>query len=132
MADDSFYLDRMNSAEAKLHTAQAGNDRLKEKIRHIKEVFGAREKSDGSFEIDYQKFVDQLGRESALEVRQIIDQTYSIRGAAGEKPKMVMPVETRGAVTDPPPQAGGDPVLTMLQTMLQTIFERLEYLEGRL
>ena len=88
MADESFWVEKAQSAEARLSTAQAQIDPLKEKIRGLKEMFGAKEKSDGSFDIDYTKFVGMLGPAGALEVRRVIDEMYGISGNAGEKPRI--------------------------------------------
>ncbi len=147
MADDSMWIERAQSCEAKLGTIQKGNDRLKEKIRYIMDTFGAREKTDGSFEIDYQKFVDMLKMERALEVRSIIDETYKIRGEPGEKPTITMDIPALGETSpigdtaprvddimavasqraaDPPPI--DDPVLTLLKDLC----DRMAYMEARL
>lgn len=88
MADEQFWIDKAQTAEAQIATMRDQVEPLREKCRHIKETFGARERSDGSFDIDYQAFVDNLGMEAALEVRKIIDETYNVSGAPGEKPKV--------------------------------------------
>lgn len=88
MADESYLLERAQSAEAKQATYAGQVARLKEKVRTVMAVFGAREKSDGSFDIDYAAFVQKLGAEGALEVRRVIDETYGISGAPGEKPRI--------------------------------------------
>jgi hypothetical protein len=87
-ADENYWMERAQSAEAKQATYAGQVDRLKEKVRIVLATFGAREKSDGSFDIDYGAFVEKLGREGALEVRRIIDEQYGISGAPGEKPKV--------------------------------------------
>jgi len=133
MSDDQ-WIERAQNAEAIIGTLRAGNDRLKQKNQELMKTFGARAKTDGSFEINYQVFVDMLGMESALEVRSIIDETYSIKGAAGEKPKVTMPA-LPPVELDNLPQA-----ITALSTApeprerdpLTTIMERLDYLEARL
>lgn len=85
---ESIWIDRAQSAEAKCETYRAQIDRLKEKVRTVCESLGAKERSDGSFLIDYEAFAERLGPEGALEVRAIIDEKYGITGAAGEKPRM--------------------------------------------
>lgn len=155
MADESMWIDRAQTAEAKVATAQAGNERLKEKIRFIKETFGAKERTDGSFEINYQKFVDMLGREKALEVRAIIDETYNApvmelpdEGApaslvALEIPGTVVPLPIPPA----PPVTKVEPVFTpeplrvavdnsppesKLDEFMRRMDERMAYMEERL
>ena len=39
-------------------------------------------------EIDFDKFVPALGVEGALELRRIIDETWRVSGAPGEKPRL--------------------------------------------
>jgi hypothetical protein len=82
------WIERAQSAEAKLAALSGSTDKLKEKVRTVTETLGARERSNGSFEIDFEKLVANLGPENALEVRRIIDEQYGITGAAGVKPKM--------------------------------------------
>lgn len=88
MADEAYWIEKAQSAEAKLTTYSGQVDKLKEKVRVVLKTFGAREKSDGSFDINYEEFVKQLGPEGALMVRRVIDETYGISGAPGEKPRM--------------------------------------------
>jgi len=75
MAED-FWIERAQSAEAKLKTLQDQQDRIKEDAQYILTVFGARKKSDGSFDIDYEKFVKMLGEDQAFVVRGMIDTEY--------------------------------------------------------
>jgi hypothetical protein len=88
MADESYWVERAQSAEAKLQTVQEAAERLKERVRSVKDTLGARERSDGSFEIDFGKLVTNLGVDNALEIRRIIDEQYGISGNPGEKPRM--------------------------------------------
>lgn len=88
MADEGTWIDRAQTAEAKVTTITAQVERLKSEVRAIHEAFGSRKKSDGSYEIDYEAFVARLGVDGALEIRRIIDETYSMSGAPGEKPRM--------------------------------------------
>jgi hypothetical protein len=85
---EGYWIDRAQSAEARLSTAQEQIDRLKETTRTVCETLGAKIKGDGSAVIDFDAFVQRLGPESALEVRRIIDEHYNISGAPGEKPKI--------------------------------------------
>lgn len=88
---EQYWIERAQSAEAKLSTCQSAQDGLKEEVRTTRETFGARKRSDGSYEINYDIFVEHLGLEAALQVRAIIDEKYHVSGAAGEKPRVRMP-----------------------------------------
>ena len=79
---------KYEDAVARNQTLKQQIEPLRNKCREIKESLCARELSDGSFEIDYSKLVKRLGIEGALELRMVIDQTYSISGEPGEKPKV--------------------------------------------
>lgn len=88
MADESHWIERAQSAEAKLTTSQQQIERVKEKLRSIMETLCAREKSDGTIDIDFGALVQKLSTEHALELRAAIDQHHGISGAAGEKPRI--------------------------------------------
>ena len=88
MAD--YWIERAQSAEAKLETLKDATDRIKEDARKVLDTFAARKKRDGSYQIDFERFAEQIGMEGALELRQIIDQRYQISGAPGEKPRIKM------------------------------------------
>lgn len=88
MADESYWVERAQSAEAKLQTVQEAAERMKERVRSVKDTLGARERSDGSFDIDFDKLVANLGVDNVLEIRRIIDEQYGISGNPGEKPRM--------------------------------------------
>lgn len=87
MADD-FWIERAQSAEAKLATAIGQIEPLKEKVRTIRENLCAKERADGSYTIDFVALADRLGIEGALELRKEIDKRYHITGASGEKPRV--------------------------------------------
>lgn len=72
----------------KYDTLLQNTNRVRDDAQAILELFGARKKADGSFNIDFAKFVDNLGAEGALQVRAIIDEKYSISGAPGKKPRV--------------------------------------------
>ena len=88
MADESQWIDRAQSAEAKLATLKAQMDPMKERIQNFKMNFGIKERDNGEIVIDFDKFVDRLGIEGALELRAVIDQKYKISGDAGAKPRI--------------------------------------------
>ena len=85
---EDFWVNRAQSAEAKLATLKANIDPVIDRVKQFKANFGVREKSDGTIEIDFEKMVDRLGPEACLELRSIIDNKYGISGAAGEKPRI--------------------------------------------
>lgn len=81
-------LDRIRSLEAQLQTALDQIRPMKERMRNVMESLGAKERSDGSFAIDYDKLVERLGLEQAFKLRKIIDARYGISGEPGEKPRV--------------------------------------------
>ena len=85
---ESQWIERAQVAEARLTTMQESVDRLKEKYRTLLQTLGAKERSDGTVDIDFEALVERLSAEHALELRAIIDQTHCISGAPGEKPRI--------------------------------------------
>ncbi len=85
---DQFWVNRAQSAEAKLAALKESIDPLLTRIKQFKENFGVRERSDGSIVIDFEKMVDRLGPAACLELRSVIDDKHGISGVAGEKPRM--------------------------------------------
>lgn len=88
MSDEAMWMERAQSVEAKLATYRQATEPALDRVRNFKANFGVKEKSDGSIIIDYDKLVQRLGAESCLELRKVIDETWSISGAPGEKPKV--------------------------------------------
>ncbi len=86
--DESHWIARAQTAEAKLNTLEAASKPALEKIKQFKSNFGVKERQDGEIVIDFDKFVKNLGQIAALELRGIIDGQYQISGDAGEKPHM--------------------------------------------
>ena len=80
------WMERAQTAEAQLATCKDATGPTLERIKAFKANFGIREKSGGEIDIDYDKFVTNLGLEAAMELRGIIDEHYHVSGAAGEKP----------------------------------------------
>ena len=103
MADESYWIERAQSAEAKLKTLHDSMEPLKQKARTIKESLCARERTDGSFDIDFDRLVERLGVAACLELRGIIDARYGISGAPGKKPRVRVKAAAAGAA-----QASGD------------------------
>lgn len=84
------WLERAQTAEAQLVTLRESLGAAVERVKVFKTNFGIKEKSNGEIDIDFDKFAGNLGIESALELRKVIDETYQISGAAGEKPKIAV------------------------------------------
>lgn len=81
MSDDSVWIDRAQSAEAKLKTLKEAYEPALERVKAFKANFGIKERANGEIQIDFEKFVQNLGRESALELKQVIDEQYQATSA---------------------------------------------------
>lgn len=82
------WMERAQSAETKLITMKESMGASIERVKEFKKNFGIREKQDGSLDINFDKFAENLGAEGCLELRKVIDDMYQIKGAAGVKPRM--------------------------------------------
>lgn len=80
--------DLIRSLQVRLQTVQAQTDRLTQKVADTREALCARERSDGSIVIDFDKLADRLGLEQCLVLRAAIDERWSISGEAGQKPRV--------------------------------------------
>lgn len=87
MSED-MWIQRAQSAEASLTTCRDQTDRVNRKYRSVMETLGAKERSDGTIDIDFEVLVKRLSTEHALELRSVIDQHHRISGVAGEKPRI--------------------------------------------
>jgi len=76
MSDDSFWVERAQSAEARLATLKQSLEPALERVRNFKANFGIRERDDGSIDIDYDKFIENLGAENALILKSLIQKKY--------------------------------------------------------
>ncbi len=85
---ESDWRDRAMTAESQHQTLRDQTERLREKVRGIMAAFGARERSDGTLDIDFEALVERLPIDQALELRSVIDQKHQVSGAAGEKPRV--------------------------------------------
>lgn len=85
---ETMWRGRAQTAEATISTHKAAIEPLREKVRAVKESLCAKERSDGTFTIDFDKLVEKLGPEASLELRAIIDARYGITGEPGAKPRM--------------------------------------------
>jgi len=74
---ESMWMDRAQSAESKLITMKESLGAAVERVKIFKANFGVKERANGEIEIDFDKFVENLGKESATELRKIIDERYS-------------------------------------------------------
>lgn len=90
MADsgESHWIERAQSAEARLQTLRANQEATLGRVQQFKTNFGIRERSDGVIDIDFDKFAAGLGAESCLELRRIIDEMYHISGEVDKKPRI--------------------------------------------
>ena len=86
MEDISYWIDRARTAEANLNTLKENVGPAIERVKAFKGNFGVRERDTGEIVIDYEKFVERLGLEGAMELRKVIDELYRVTGAPGEKP----------------------------------------------
>ena len=76
MNDESGWISRAQSAEAKLGTMKQSMEAAIERVKVFKANFGIRERDNGEIVIDFDKFVERLGPESALELAKIIGEHY--------------------------------------------------------
>ena len=76
MSDESVWIDRAQSAEAKLKSLQQAYEPALERVKAFKANFGVKERANGEIDIDFVKLVKNLGRENAMELRRIIDEYY--------------------------------------------------------
>ena len=90
MSDESMWIERCQTAEAKLNTLQEASGAAIEKVQHFKSNFGIKERQDGEIVIDFDKFVERLGLKGSLELRAIIDEQYNITGEPGKKPHLTI------------------------------------------
>ena len=88
--DESHWIQRCQTAEAKFNTLQEATGPAIEKVQHFKSNFGIKERQDGEIVIDFDKFVENLGLKSSLELRAIIDEQYNITGEPGKKPHLTI------------------------------------------
>lgn len=86
MSEDSHWIERAQSAEARYNTLSEQMERVKEDAKVVLQLFAARKRQNGSYDINFDKLVDQLGLEKSMELRAVIDQRWRVSGAPGEKP----------------------------------------------
>lgn len=79
---EQMWMERAQSAEARLATLAQAKDALLERVRVFKDNFGIKEKGSGELEIDFDKFACNLGEENAIALIQILEQTYGLKKAS--------------------------------------------------
>ena len=105
--DEGTAFDQMEAWKARYTTLKDQVERMQEDARAILEMFGARKRQNGAFSIDYVKVATNLGLEQCLELRRAIDETHSISGAPGEKPRVRLKANA-AAPADLAPEGSGD------------------------
>ena len=75
MSED-VWIERAQNAEAKLATLKQAHEPMLERIRAFKANFGIRERSNGEIDIDFDKFAENLGKENAIVLKDIISKRY--------------------------------------------------------
>lgn len=76
MTDESIWIEKAQSAEARLATMQHAYAPALERIRLFKKNFGIKERDNGEIDIDFDKFVENLGEANARMLKEIIDKRY--------------------------------------------------------
>lgn len=73
---ENMWMERAQSAEAKLKTLREAQGAAIDRVRDFKANFGIRERDNGDIIIDFQKFTERLGEDSAKALRNIINEKY--------------------------------------------------------
>lgn len=81
---EGMWMERAQSAEAKLKTLHEAHGAAIDRVRGFKANFGIRERDNGEIVIDWEKFVERLGEDSAKELRKIIDEKYPKKRTNGK------------------------------------------------
>lgn len=76
MSDESAWINRAQSAEARISTMKSAYESAIERVKVFKANFGIREQDNGEINIDFDKFVERLGKEQALALKRIIDEKF--------------------------------------------------------
>ena len=86
MEEIGYWTERAQSAEAKLATLKQAYEPALERVKQFKANFGIRERDNGELVIDYEKFVERLGAQGALDLRAVIDEKYQVTKKPAKKP----------------------------------------------
>lgn len=73
---ESVWIERAQSAEARLATLKQAYEPALERIRTFKANFGIKERDNGEIDIDFDKFTANLGKVNALVLKGIIEKQY--------------------------------------------------------
>ena len=73
---ESVWIERAQSAEARLNTLKQAYEPALERVRNFKANFGIREKDNGEIDINYDKFIEHLGSENSMILKSIIQKKY--------------------------------------------------------
>jgi hypothetical protein len=73
-----FWQERAQNAEAVNLTLKQASSAALDRIKEFKANFGIREKQGGIIEIDFDKFVTNIGAGSALELKKVIEEKYKV------------------------------------------------------
>jgi len=79
---ESMWIERAQSAEARLATLKQAYEPALERVKEFKANFGVKERGNGEIDVDFDKFVKNIGYEAAIELKSIIDQVYEIEKAS--------------------------------------------------
>ena len=82
---ESFWVERAQTAEAQLKTLREAQGAAIDRIRDFKANFGLRERGNGEIVIDFQKFVERLGDDNAMELRKVLDEKYPVAAVPKRK-----------------------------------------------
>ena len=75
MSEDR-WRERAQNAEAVNVTLKESSAAVINQYKEFKTNFGIREKQGGVIEIDFDKFVENIGFESAMELKKVIDEKH--------------------------------------------------------
>ena len=73
---ESMWIERAQSAEAKLKTLKDAFEPALERVKTFKANFGIKERDNGQISIDFVKFVKNLGQDAAMELMVVIEEEY--------------------------------------------------------
>ena len=97
---EAMWMERAQSAEAKLATLKQAYEPALDRVKQFKANFGIRERDNGELVIDYQKFVERLGKQGAMGLIAVIHEKYNIGFSAKisvGKPEKRQPLKRRHA-----------------------------------
>lgn len=75
---EEMWMQRAQSCEAKFNTLKQAYEPAIERVQNFKKNFGIKEGSDGEIDIDFDKFVENLGLEAYMTLRKVGDEKYNV------------------------------------------------------